>query len=93
MNYLANNCAFLTCNLCSVDFYISSSLPDAGVYGQTIVENGKSFIDVIPSIQFIFNSQSRIDVGYRQELYSSMLRSAPNGIYLNLEYTFFNIGG
>jgi hypothetical protein len=61
--------------------------------GQTILENGKTFLDVIPSIQFIFNSQSRIDIGYRRELYSSMLRSAPNGIYLNLDYTFFNVGG
>lgn len=60
--------------------------------GQTINENGKTFIDVVPSIQFIFNSQGRIDVGYRRELYSSMLRTAPNGIYVNFEYTFFNVG-
>ena len=59
--------------------------------GQTLNENGKSYLDVVPSIQFIVNSQARIDVAYRQELYSSMLRSAPNGFYLNLEYTFFNV--
>jgi hypothetical protein len=59
--------------------------------GQTINENGKSYLDVIPAIQFIVNSQARIDLAYRQELYSSMLRSAPNGVYLNLEYTFFNV--
>jgi hypothetical protein len=59
--------------------------------GQTLNENGKSYLDVVPSIQFIINSQARIDVAYRQELYSSMLRSAPNGFYLNLEYTFFNV--
>ncbi|MBK8854915.1 MAG: hypothetical protein IPN10_12635 [Saprospiraceae bacterium] len=59
--------------------------------GQTLNENGKTYIDVVPSIQFIFNSQARIDVGYRRELYSNMLRTAPNGIYLNFEYTFFNI--
>lgn len=59
--------------------------------GQTLNENGKTYLDVVPSIQFIFNSQARIDVAYRRELYSSMLRTAPNGMYLNFEYTFFNI--
>lgn len=59
--------------------------------GQTINQNGKSYLDVVPSVQFIINSQARIDVGYRQELYNSMARSAPNGVYFNLEYNFFNV--
>jgi hypothetical protein len=59
--------------------------------GQTINENGKSYLDVVPSIQFIINSQARIDLAYRQELVSSMLRTAPNGVYFNLYYTFFNV--
>lgn len=58
--------------------------------GQTINENGKSYLDVVPAIQFIINSQARIDFAYRQELVSSMLRTAPNGFYFNLEYNFFN---
>ncbi|MCF6132766.1 hypothetical protein [Flavobacterium wongokense] len=58
--------------------------------GQTINENGKSSLDVVPAIQFIFNSQARLDLAYRRELMSSMLRSAPNGFYLNIEYNFFN---
>lgn len=60
--------------------------------GQTLNENGKTYIDVVPSLQFIFNSQGRIDVGYRRELFSNMLRTAPNGIYVNFEYTLFNVG-
>ena len=52
--------------------------------GQTINVNGKSYVDVVPAIQFIFNSQARLDLAYRQELMSSMLRSAPNGFYFNL---------
>ena len=59
--------------------------------GQTINENGKSYLDVVPVVQFIFNSQARLDLAYRQELMSSMLRSAPNGVYLNLYYTFFDL--
>jgi hypothetical protein len=59
--------------------------------GQILIKNKKSYFDVAPSIQFIINSQARIDFAYKQELYSSMLRSAPNGFYLKLEYTFFSI--
>jgi hypothetical protein len=34
--------------------------------GQTINENGKSYLDVVPAIQFIINSQARFDLAYRQ---------------------------
>jgi hypothetical protein len=60
--------------------------------GQRLSQNKKSFLDIVPSIQFIINSQARIDLAYRQQIYSDMLRTAPNGIYMKLEYTFFNIG-
>lgn len=59
--------------------------------GQTLNDNGKSFLDVVPSIQFIINSQARIDVAYIKEIYSNILRTAPNGLYLKLEYSFFNV--
>ena len=59
--------------------------------GQTLNENGRSFLDVVPSLQFIINSQARIDVAYIREIYSNMLRTAPNGLYLKLEYSFFNV--
>lgn len=60
--------------------------------GQRLNGNKKSYLDVVPSIQFIINSQARIDLAYRKQLYSEMLRTAPNGIYMKLEYTFFTIG-
>jgi hypothetical protein len=59
--------------------------------GQTITENGKSYLDVVPSIQFIINSQARIDLAYKKELYSSMQRATTDGVFLKLEYTFFNV--
>ena len=61
--------------------------------GQTINTNGKSYLDAVPVVQFIFNSQARVDISYRHELLSSMSRSAPNGVYLNLYYTFFDLKG
>ena len=59
--------------------------------GQRLNDNGKSYLDIAPSVQFIINSQARVDIGYRQELYSTMKRTAPNGILLKFEYTFFNV--
>jgi hypothetical protein len=47
-------------------------------------------MDVAPSVQFIFNSQSRVDIGYRREISSTMLRTAPNGFFIRLEHNFFN---
>ncbi len=58
--------------------------------GQRLNENGKSYLDVVPSIQFIVNSQARIDLAYRHQLYSDMSRMATNSVLLKLEYTFFN---
>ena len=52
--------------------------------------SSKYYMDVAPSVQFIFNSQSRVDVGYRKELSSSMLRTAPNGFFVRLEHNIFN---
>ena len=59
--------------------------------GQTITENGKSYLDVVPSVQFIINSQARVDLAYKKELYSSMQRATGDGFFLKLEYTFFNV--
>jgi hypothetical protein len=59
--------------------------------GQTLNQNGKSYLDIVPSLQFIIRSQARIDLAYRKQMYSSMARTAPNGFMVKLEYTFFNV--
>lgn len=59
--------------------------------GQRLNNNGKSYLDIVPSIQFIVNSQAKINLAYTKEIYSTMIRTAPNGMYLKLEYTFFNL--
>ena len=55
------------------------------------LQNGKSFLDIAPAAQLIINSQARLDFSYRQQLYSNMVRNAPNGFLLRFEYTFFNV--
>ena len=57
---------------------------------QVNVGSGKYYMDVAPSVQMIFNSQSRVDIGYRKELSSTLLRTAPNGFFIRLERNFFN---
>jgi hypothetical protein len=59
--------------------------------GQTQLQKAKSYMDIAPSIQLIFNSQTRIDLAYRQELYSDMLRTAPNGFLIRIEHLLFNV--
>ncbi len=59
--------------------------------GQRLNANGKSNLDIVPSLQFIILSQARIDIAYRKQLYSTMTRTAPNGFLVKFEYTFFNV--
>jgi hypothetical protein len=59
--------------------------------GQRLNGNGKSFLDVAPSLQFIIRSQARLDLAYRRQLYSTMTRTAANGFIVKFEYTFFNV--
>jgi len=60
------------------------------VLSQVNMGSGKYFVDVAHSVQFIFNSQGRLDIGYRKELSTTLLRTAPNGAFVRLEYNFFN---
>lgn len=52
---------------------------------------GKYYMDIAPSVQMIFNSQSRVDIGYRAEISSTLLRTAPNGFFIRLEHNLFNV--
>ena len=59
--------------------------------GQTHLENGESFLDIAPVIQFIIKSKARLDIAYRRQLYSTMYRTQPNGIIINFQYNIFNV--
>ncbi|MEO5998351.1 MAG: hypothetical protein ABIN89_16475 [Chitinophagaceae bacterium] len=43
--------------------------------------SGKYYMDIVSSAQLIFNSQSRVDIGYRKELCTTLLRTAANGFF------------
>ncbi len=61
------------------------------VLGQTNLKTGHNFLDIAPSVQFIFNSRLRVDAGYRYPLITNLTRTAPQGVVLKLEYNIFNV--
>lgn len=58
--------------------------------GQTNLGNGRTYIDLAPSVQFIVLSKMRIDAGYRFPLVTSLYRTADKGFLLRFEYNFFS---
>ncbi len=63
----------------------------AEVMGQVNTGSGKYYIDMASIVQVVVNSQSKIDIGYRKELSSTLLRTAPNGFFIRIEHNLFNI--
>ncbi|RYY12910.1 MAG: hypothetical protein EOO04_32815, partial [Chitinophagaceae bacterium] len=61
------------------------------ILSQLNTGSGGYFIDIAPSLQMIFNSQSRIDIGYKKQVLSKLSRTAPNGIFVRVEYNLFNV--
>lgn len=59
--------------------------------GQVQPGTGKHYVDLAPSLQFIINSQTRADIGYRFQLNSNMQRTAPNGFLVRVEHLLFNL--
>jgi hypothetical protein len=59
--------------------------------GQVNTGSGKYYLDAAPSVQFIFNSQGRIDLGYRDQLFATLSRAFQSEVFIRLEYNFFNI--
>ena len=51
---------------------------------------GKYYIDAAPAVQFIFNSQGRIDIGLRKQVKTSMTRSALESWLVRFECNLFN---
>jgi hypothetical protein len=53
--------------------------------------SGKYYVDIAPAVQLIFNSESRIDLSYRKQISSNLLRTAPDGFFIRIEHNFFNV--
>ncbi|RYZ62187.1 MAG: hypothetical protein EOO14_03000 [Chitinophagaceae bacterium] len=48
------------------------------------------FVDLAPSLQAIFNSTAKLNVGYRFQLGSDIYRMTKNSVMISFEYLFLN---
>ncbi|MEY3433274.1 MAG: hypothetical protein RL131_1210 [Bacteroidota bacterium] len=50
-----------------------------------------SFVDFAPAVQLIFNSNTKVNLGYRFQVSGDVYRMARQGVYLSAERTFLNV--
>ncbi len=61
------------------------------VLSQWQPETGRYYVDLAPSVQAIFWSQTRLDIGYRFALSQQMERTAPSGFLVRVEHLLFGM--
>lgn len=59
--------------------------------GQINFRDGSYYTDIVPSLQLIINSQSRLDIGWRKQLKSTLHRTSGEVFLVKFEHTFFNV--
>ena len=70
-------------NQTNLNFYVE-------LLGQQTYDPGKYYVDLAPAIQLIFNSNTKLNIGYRFQLGSDMYRIAEKSWQVGLERTFLN---
>ena len=58
--------------------------------GQQTLDRSTHYWDLAPAIQFIFNSTSKVNIGYRFQLNGTMERMTERSWLLSYEWTFLN---
>jgi hypothetical protein len=59
--------------------------------GQKTLGRGRYYLDAAPALQLLFNSNSKLNVGYRFQLTGNALRSVERSYLVSFEHTFFNV--
>ena len=62
----------------------------AELLGQQSLQEDKYFVDLAPSLQFIFRSTTKLNLGYRFQLSGNAHRSLRRSFMVALEYPFLN---
>lgn len=62
----------------------------AELLGQANLNTGYYFLDIAPSVQFIFLSKMRLDLAFRIPLIKDLGRTSPVGYFVRFEYNIFN---
>jgi hypothetical protein len=60
------------------------------ILAQQTLDQKKHYIDIAPALQFIFNSNFKVNIGYRFQATGNMERMATNSWQVSLERTFLN---
>jgi hypothetical protein len=63
----------------------------AELLAQQTLDRKTHYVDLAPSIQFIFNSISKLNIGYRFQLGGNMQRMAKESMQISYEYSFLNV--
>ena len=58
--------------------------------GQQILDRKLNYLDLAPALQLIFNSNFKLNLGYRFQLNSNMQRMGTNGWLISVERIFLN---
>jgi hypothetical protein len=58
--------------------------------GQKLLSGRGQYLDAAPAIQMIFNSQAKLNLGYRFALLEKTNRMTNNSLYISIDYLFFN---
>lgn len=58
--------------------------------GMKALDKNDYGLDIAPALQLIFNSNSKLNVGYRFQVAGNMTRIANQQVLISLEHTFFN---
>jgi hypothetical protein len=62
----------------------------AELLGQKALDKDVYFVDLAPSIQFIFKSTAKLNIGYRFQLGGNALRNMDKSLMVSFEYLFLN---
>ena len=62
----------------------------AEVLAQQTLDTKKHFVDLAPAIQFIFNSNAKLNIGYRFQVSGTMKRMATDSWLVSFERIFLN---
>ncbi len=60
------------------------------ILAQQTLDQKKHYIDIAPALQFIFNSNFKVNIGYRFQASGNMERMATNSWQVSVERTFLN---
>lgn len=63
----------------------------AELLAQQALDRKAHYVDLAPAVQLIFNSISKLNLGYRFQLTGNMQRMSKQGLLVSYEYTFLNV--